>query len=385
MKKKLIYSTAIGVLALAGILAACDSEFKQETIVFDDPAYAPDTTYINPVFEPVLADPTFIRAADKAFYAYGTEDTWPESGGNAGHHIVPILKSEDMINWVYIADAFTAEAKPKWGSTDAGVWAPQITIGSDGKYHLYYSLSTWNDPNPGIGVATSDKPEGPFTDEGKILDQLSSGVRNGIDPFFMTEKIGPRTKNYLFWGSWGGIHVVEMSTYKTANLATKKKIGGDRFEAPYIYKHDGWYYFFGSAGSCCAGENSEYRVTVARSKSITGPYLNHEGQNVANDGVEGKPFLRGDLDYGWVGPGHNAEIIQDDNKRYFVMYHAIDVSQPCLNKRKDDGSCDGATRRPLMLDEITWVDGWPVVNAGTDYEGMPSKSVKQSPYFNEAK
>jgi hypothetical protein len=62
------------------------------------------------------------------------------------------------------------------------------------------------------------------------------------------------------------------------------------------------------------------------------------------DGVEGTPFLLGDRSSGWVGPGHNAEIIRDDKGCYFILYHAIAVSKPLLP--------NGATRRPLMMDEI---------------------------------
>ncbi|WP_431804075.1 hypothetical protein [Halobacillus andaensis] len=35
-----------------------------------------DSTYQNPVFEPVLADPSIIEGEDGYFYAYGTEDAW---------------------------------------------------------------------------------------------------------------------------------------------------------------------------------------------------------------------------------------------------------------------------------------------------------------------
>ena len=110
MKKKLVYSTAVGALAVAmGVMVACDSEFKQETIVFDDPAYAPDTTYINPVFKPVLADPSIVRTGDGMFYAYGTEDTW----NDGVHHIVAILKSDNLEDWQWVGDVFTDETKPK--------------------------------------------------------------------------------------------------------------------------------------------------------------------------------------------------------------------------------------------------------------------------------
>ena len=341
--------------------------------MWQDDSSLPDTIYKNPVFEPDLADPTFIKTADGKFYAYGTENTWKEGE----HHIVPIIMSKDLINWTYVADAFTRDAKPKWGTANAGVWAPQIVLSAEGKYHLYYSLSTWGDSDPGIGVATAEKPEGPFTDEGKVFKSSESGVGNGIDPFFITVGSGARKKSYMFWGSFRGIYCVEMDNYKTPKWNTKKQIANSMFEAVYIYQYDGKFYFFGSLGSCCEGADSQYRVSVARADAITGPYLAQDNTNILTNGVEGTSFLKGDKNLGWVGPGHNGEIVQDDNGNYFILYHAIKVDNPLLP--------GGATRRPLMLDEITWVNGWPVVNYDNDNQGKPSPGIKDSPYFNEQK
>lgn len=384
MNKKLIYTMAAGVLALmAGALVACHDEWPK-TVVYDDPAAMPDTAYTNPVFEPVLADPTVVRAADGYFYAYGTEDSW--DGG--AHHIVAIARSENLADWGYLNDAFTEETKPDWNISDgANIWAPQVLL-RDGKYYMYYSYSAWGDDNPGIGVATADSPTGPFTDQGKLFDSDEIGVRNSIDPFFITVSRGSRDTHYMFWGSFHGIYYVQMQDMTTVMPGSKPQLVayGDGnvdtgYEGVYIYQHDGYYYFFGSQSSCCSGKDSRYHVVVARSQSITGPYVNKAGQDIKNQGVQGEPFLDGD-GAGWVGPGHNAEIFQDNVGRYFILYHAVDAdnNDGYLLDAKGEPA---ATRRPLMLDEITWVDGWPVINAGTDREGMPSIDVKRAPDFTE--
>ena len=382
MNKKWIFAAGLGMVAVAlGVMVACESEYEERKIIWDDPSYLPDTTYINPVFKPVLADPTVIRAANGTFYAYGTEDTWDAADAVNGetHHIVAIVKSNDLVNWVYVGDAFTDETKPNWGTNGAGVWAPQIYQGQDGQYYLYYSLSTWGDSDPGIGVATAASPEGPFTDQGKILRSQEIGVGNSIDPFFITTGSGRNERSYLFWGSFQGIYAIQMQDEKTIKAgAVPQQIANNLYEATYIYEHDGYFYFFGSMGSCCEGADSKYRVKVARSTDILGPYLNESGQDIKTNGVEGKAFLTGDASLGFVGPGHNAEIFTDSVGHYFIPYHAVDIS-------KGNGLLEGgATRRPLMLDEITWVDGWPVVNAGTSLEGKPSNTPKRSPDFGSA-
>src|SRR5919112_930486 len=73
--------------------------------------------------------------------------------------------------------------QPAWKS-EGGIWAPDATFYND-TYFLYYSFSTWGDKDPGIGVATSKKPEGPFTDHGKLFLSKEIGVDNSIDPFFI--------------------------------------------------------------------------------------------------------------------------------------------------------------------------------------------------------
>ncbi|VBB45348.1 Arabinan endo-1 5-alpha-L-arabinosidase [uncultured Paludibacter sp.] len=325
---------------------------------------AAETLYQNPLFTPDLADPSFIKASDGWFYAYGTENVW-EPGK---HRITPIIKSKDMIHWEYVADAF--QTKPVWHSR-GGIWAPQIVFNStDGTYYLYYSFSAWGDSNPGIGVAASKKPEGPFVDLGKILDNQSSGVTNSIDQFFIETGKGRNKKKYLIWGSFAGIYGVEMADMKTAKMETKFKIAGNGFEGSYIYEHNGYYYYFGSNGNCCDGAQSQYRLSVARSKSIKGPFLTKEGVNIIDNSIEGTPFLHGDKNTGWIGPGHNAEIIVDDRGRYFILYHAIQYSNPLLP--------NGATRRPLMMDEIIWIDGWPTIEGS-----VPSFELKSAPYFKK--
>jgi arabinan endo-1,5-alpha-L-arabinosidase len=320
-----------------------------------------DVLYQNPLFEPDVADPSFIRANDGWFYAYGTENTW--SPGVT--RVVPIVRSQTMVEWEYVANAFTV--KPTWKQGGGGIWAPQIVFRNN-TYYLYYSFSKWGDSNPGIGLATSQYPYGPFTDQGKVFDAQSMGVANSIDQFFIEAGEGNSLKRYLFWGSFQGIYGIEMAEDMKTTVGEKFKIAGNGFEATYIYPKNGKFYFFGSSGNCCEGANSQYRVSVAVADNIKGPYKTKTGVNILGDNREGTPFLVGDAATGWVGPGHNGEIITDDHGRDFILYHAIAVSNPLLP--------NGATRRPLMMDEIIWVDGWPTI-AG----GVPSSTQKTAPYF----
>jgi arabinan endo-1,5-alpha-L-arabinosidase len=114
------------------------------------------------------------------FYAYGTADNW---GDGKGQRLVSILQSTDLVNWTWIG---TFPQKPGWKARrNLGPDVVQL----NGKYLLYYAYSTWGDPNPGIGVALADRPEGPFIDQGKLFDSKEIDVPNSIDPYFL-QKMG---------------------------------------------------------------------------------------------------------------------------------------------------------------------------------------------------
>ncbi|MBM7551466.1 family 43 glycosylhydrolase [Thalassobacillus pellis] len=309
--------------------------------------------YQNPVFEPVLADPTIIRADDGYYYAYGTEDAW---GEDPDTKLVPIVRSENLVDWVYVGEAF--ETKPSWKGTGS-LWAPEIAYYKN-KYYLYYSLSIWGDGNPGIGLATSDKPEGPFKDEGMIFDSEGIGVKNSIDPFFYVHEKKP----YLVWGSFHGIYGVELTGDGKAVNGEPFQLAGTDYEAPYIIRHEGYYYFFGSRGSCCEGESSTYNVAVGRSESFKGPYVDKQGNKLLENG--GTLVLECNDTY--AGPGHNA-IIKDDEGQHWIVYHAIEKEDPLL--------WTGASRRPLMIDPIIWENGWPVVEGS-----VPGVDMQEAPAIN---
>jgi arabinan endo-1,5-alpha-L-arabinosidase len=305
--------------------------------------------YNNPVINESLPDPTVIKADDGYFYLYATENI----------RNVPIYRSENLVDWRRVGTAFTDRTRPQMVPR-GNIWAPDINL-INGKYVMYYSKSTWGGEwECGIGVATADRPSGPFTDVGKLFISSEIGVQNSIDPFYIEEDDGSK---YLFWGSFRGIYGIQLSddglSIKTG--AQKVQIAGTLTEGTYIYKHDGYYYLFGSAGTCCEGLNSTYRVMVARSENLMGPYVNKSGRPA----LENNFMLVMQKSNKVVGPGHNSEIVQDDAGQYWMLYHGFDAADP-----------DGG--RKVYLDQILWdKDGWPIVR-----NRVPSITAN-APIFNK--
>lgn len=360
MSVRKIYSLGIAV-CLYFILSACGDKKQAQDLnnsYEKNQLDLEENLYLNPVFEPVLADPTIVKSGEY-FYAYGTEDNWGKEGG---YHLVPVIRSDDLVNWTLIGDAF--QQKPNWKER-GGIWAPDVTKVND-QYYMYYSFSTWGDPNPGIGLAIADSPKGPFLDQGKVFLSQEIGVDNSIDPFYIQEE----GDKYLFWGSFHGIYAVSLSDDGTKAIGEKKKIASDHLEAAYVYKKNDYYYLFGSSGSCCEGANSTYQVLVGRSPSLLGPYVDRHG-NPLTEGSFGELLIKGHTGTkGYAGPGHNAEIITDDGGNDWLLYHAMDKQ----NARLDNGT----NRRSLMLDKLIWEKGWPTV-AGE----QPSMEETEAPVFDE--
>ncbi|WP_200976694.1 family 43 glycosylhydrolase [Echinicola sp. 20G] len=354
MKQNFLSMLQFSILIFA---VACTSNAQDAAPVTDDKGDEKiEGKYINPVFEPVLADPTVVQ--DGAyFYAYGTEDNW---GNEGGYHLVPVIRSKDLIEWEWVADAL--KAKPTWKS-EGGIWAPDVSKVGD-EFYMYYSYSTWGDANPGIGLAISSSPEGPFVDYGKIFDSHSIGVSNSIDPFYFEED----GQKYLFWGSFRGLYMIKLSDDGKATVGEKVQVAGDHLEASYVFKKNGFYYLFGSYGSCCEGINSSYQVWVGRSAKLEGPYLDRSGNKLL-DGHFGELVVKGNLgSTGFAGPGHNAEIITDQEGEDWLLYHGMLKNKPRTN--------NGTNRRTLLLDKILWKDGWPSI-----FRQEPSTKLNEGPQF----
>jgi hypothetical protein len=91
---------------------------------------------------------------------------------------------------------------------------------------------------------------------------------------------------WMSFGSWqrSGIQIVKLdpNSGKAVGAPTTLAAGQPSGpEAPHIEWKNGYYYLFENEDVCCRGMNSLYRIMVGRSKSITGPYLDKQGRDLA--------------------------------------------------------------------------------------------------------
>ncbi len=319
-------------------------------------------TYTNPVsedFADTFADPAVIKAKDGFWYAYGTTDPLKEGEGES--HTVPISRSEDLVEWEYVGDAFEEPTEVSWADDDASLWAPDIRY-INGEYYMYYVVTQTGDSSErddnAIGVATAPAPTGPWTDSGEPVvgpREGNGGFLWTFDPTAFVDEDGTR---YLYYGSYnGGVFVTELSDDSTRAVGEPEMVAIDnRYEGAYVVKRDDFYYLFASSADCCAGPTTGYSVYTGRSESPKGPFLDKEGQSLTESRVGGS-IVAAPNGNKWVGPGHNA-VVTDLSGEDFFVYHAIDRDDPYL-----DGT-SGINERPMLIDRLDWIDGWPTVRGG---------------------
>lgn len=255
---------------------------------------------------------------------------------------------------------------PKWTHDsvpgfDKHVWAPDI-IRWHNKWWLAYSCSTFGKNGSAIGLLSAAKLDSPiWNDEGCIVASRENRDNwNAIDPNFV---IDDNDTPWMVWGSfWDGIQIVRLDTTmhvakgeKPRTLArryapgtttaepnpTSAHAGTNAIEAPFVMKHQGYYYLFVSWDYCCRGSKSNYRVAVGRSKNVDGPYLDKRSNDMLNGG--GTVLLEGDKKQ-YEATGHCAAY-SIDGKDIFICH----------------GYSTEMKGAPVLIQrEIRWTDdGWP--------------------------
>ena len=303
---------------------------------------------------PMVHDPVMAKDGD-TYYIYAT---------GMG---IQQMTSKDRKTWTVLPQpvmtvipGWTTDSVPGFASH---VWAPDV-IQWHGRWWMAYSCSTFGKNGSAIGLLSSRSlGANMWKDEGCIVTSREKRDNwNAIDPNFV---IDDNDQPWLVWGSfWDGIQLAPLdSTMRIAHLQsswprtiarrydpnykpsdpnpTSKYAGTNAIEAPFIFKHGGYYYLFVSWDYCCRGAQSNYRVAVGRSKSVEGPYLDRNGKDMADGG--GTLFLEGDKKE-WEAAGHCAAY-NFDGEDIFIC-HGYSTTQ------------NGAAM--LIQRPISWTaDGWP--------------------------
>ena len=282
----------------------------------------------NPFIPGYFADPT-IRKFGDTYYLYATTD-----GTGNGYGPAQVWVSKDFINWKNIV--------MNWPITEV-VWAPDVVQMTNGKFRYFYCEPC------NINIGESDSPIGPWHNILGDKDGVSGAdavmvpdryVHNVItlDPQLFTDDDKSQYLYFTTWGIYNGfgcgvaklkdgdfdLNALSKDVAKDARrwneshpfpiaadeFFTEKRLIPntelkDIFEAPFVFKRNGIYYFTYSSGSC---HTDTYRVQYATSTvGPMGPF-EYKGE-----------LLTTNEDETVHGPGHHS-IIEIDGK-YYIVYH----------------------------------------------------------------
>lgn len=372
-------------------------------------------------FNPYLPQNEYIPDAepyvfDDRVYIYGSHDRFGAPMFCMNDYVCYSAPVDDLSDWRYEGVIYRKNQDPKNKLGIRLLFAPDVAKAADGKYYLYYAFDFMGI----MGVAVSEKPQGPYEFYGHIhyKDGTVWGRKRGdsfpFDPGIFVDDDG---KVYLYSGfytpvpgivtggkrKFEGGYVLEleqdMLTIKTPEKLLFPKegagafVGHEFFEASSMRKYNGKYYFVYSS-------KNNHELCYAISDKPTQDFK-FGGTLVS----QGDLFLNEDTDEkhakNYLGNTHGSLLHLKD--KYYIFYHrqtnrSSYARQACAEEieMRQDGS--------FVQAEITscGMNGKPLAGLGR-YEARiacnlwskngtgrydcknPRKLLAEHPYFTQDK
>lgn len=189
----------------------------------------------NPLIPTVFsADPSaHVWPGDERLWIYASHD---QPGTNTHDTMISyhVFSSSDLVNWTDYGVVLHLD-NVAWAGSQ--MWAIDCVLWK-GLYYLVFCAREKGTGTFRTGLATSERPEGPFKDIGFI-----KGVDWGQDPCLFVDD---DRKAYLYWGAGGHCKAAQLSDDlreavpgTTVDLTPQLK---EVFEGPWVHKKDGKYY-----------------------------------------------------------------------------------------------------------------------------------------------
>jgi arabinoxylan arabinofuranohydrolase len=261
----------------------------------------------NPSLTGYYADPEILYSnKDNRFHLYPTSDGFHEWSGD----YFKSFSSTNLVDWV--DDGLLLDLKKDVSWTDVKAWAPAAAekkINGQYRYFFYYT------GDAKIGVATSDNPQGPFTDIGKpLVATKPNGITRGqvIDPDVFTDPVSG--KSYLYWGNgfMAGAELNDDMISLKENTLTVLNPDGTFREGTEVFYRKGKYYFIWSQDDT---RSEDYRLRYATATSPLGKL------SIPKDNL----ILAKDPSKGIYGTGHNSVIQIPGTDEWYMVYHRFTI------------------------------------------------------------
>lgn len=160
----------------------------------------------KPAFNPYLPSWEYIPDGEPyifgdRIYIYGSHDYYNGYVFCMGDYVCWSAPIDDLGNWRYEGVIYERCADPMNREGKMCLYAPDVTVGPDGRYYLYYVL----DKTPVISVAVCDTPAGRYEFYGYVryTDGTRLGEAEGDEPQFDPGVITEGETTYLYSGFCG--------------------------------------------------------------------------------------------------------------------------------------------------------------------------------------
>ncbi|USQ86192.1 glycoside hydrolase family 43 protein [Streptomyces phaeoluteigriseus] len=310
----------------------------------------------NPVLAGFEPDPCAVRVGDDYYLVTSTFEWYP---GVRIHH------SRDLLHWRCLGGALDSKRLLDLrGVPDSGgIWAPGLSY-VDGLFHLVFTVvdtfgEGWKDVTNHL--TTAPNAEGPWSDPVLLHSR-------GFDTSLFHDEDGSSWMlNMRFdWRpehtSFAGVQlqpfdrVLRRPTGEPRMIFTGTAVGVT--EGPHLYRKDGWYYLVTAEG----GTGYDHQTTVARSRSVAGPY--------ETDPAGPMITARHDPSLALQKAGHCSLVETQDG----TWYAAHIVARPYSER----GRC--VLGRETALQPVRWSeDGWPRIEGGIPAVEVPAPALPPAP------
>ncbi|HEY3686987.1 MAG TPA: glycoside hydrolase family 43 protein [Streptosporangiaceae bacterium] len=310
----------------------------------------------NPVLPGFHPDPSILRVGADYYIATSTFEWYP---GVRLHH------SRDLVNWRALGGALAERRLVDLAGTpdSGGVWAPCLSY-AHGLFHLVYTDMNshgggyWDAQNH---LTTAPEITGPWSDPVRLHAR-------GFDPSMFHDADGTSWMLSMTadWrpgrAAFAGIQAQRFDRASGRLTGPAETIfagtAAGVTEAPHLYRKDGWYYLVTAEG----GTSYEHQVTVARARTVTGPY---------------EPDPRGPLLTSYGHPelalqkaGHGSLV---ETPGGWYLAHLVGRPYP------PHGRC--VLGRETAIQPVTWDgDGWPRIGGGVPAVEVPGPGLPAHPF-----
>ena len=319
----------------------------------------------NPILKGFNPDPSILRVGDDYYIATSTFEWFP---GVQIHH------SKDLVNWRLLTRPLRRASQLNMlGDPDScGIWAPCLSHDGEQFYLIYTDVKRYGRTSVGGAAGASLRDFHNYMVTATSIDgEWSDPIyinSSGFDPSLFHDDDGKKWFVNMLWdhrpgqNRFAGIVAQEYSrnemklTGERVNIFTGTPLG--LTEAPHLYKREGWYYLLTAEG----GTAWNHAVTMARSRSLLGPYELHPDTYILS--------ARNRPDAPLQRAGH-ADLVETQAGDTYIAYL-------CGRPLKNRGRC--TLGRETAIQKMQWRGGWLYTEGEPGLPQLTTPAPKLTPH-----